>query len=601
MSIRYYADASMTSFREFTLTEFFDPRINRIWERSTPVSSPDYGTIKTIKGEDFLQILKGLSGDYTKGLIPHVFRGTGDWLHYTSFNEFKSNLIDCIPDHLQWVFYFIKPSRIVPSPWKMTVEYPVFSTEPLAADRSINWYTLNTIEYKTKTFNRDNAEAVFTEIANHYETVLTAFTGKLLGHINLYSNGSTFTKYFTHFIFNNLNYRTTTGNIHQPAVLTIDLDTSVTASHTDEQISQGYQPTFHITRKISKHYREPLYHILNYSTSPTSLLQWPIVEAHEKNPVLYGVELETASQYDVREIIDAQAIPFFIAKQDSSISGNGNTKSELVTIPMSLKSHKKHWAHWFKNIQYEKFDCTKDTNNGMHVHIDRKAFMNEHHLQNMVWFYTHPANTPFLVYISERGSVERMRTYSPIIQYPPSYTKVQSYRNCVSLARNARGIINLGKEPTIEIRMFRGIVSFGELVKNLEFVDAVFHFTEGEHSINKLSFSDFLVWLSKQPINRYTTLRKFIDLCNNLPDMIAAAEVKNIVFNLTDPAAVAKRLNESKIRITNAHISILNRGQKRKYILNKDTGLVDVTMTNRSKFAKIDRDIEARYTRHAIA
>ena len=164
-----------------------------------------------------------------------------------------------------------------------------------------------------------------------------------------------------------------------------------------------------------------------------------------------------------------------------------------------------------------------------------------------------------------------------------------------------RGIINFGKKITVEIRMFRSIVSFAELCKDLEFVDAVFHFCSGERSLMKLGFTDFLTWLQKEvPINKYTILRKFIDSCNYMDKMISEYQVKNMIFNITEPELIIKKLNGSKLKLTNAHVSVLNKGIKRTYILNKDTGFIELTTTNMSKLVKIDRSTESRYTRNSF-
>lgn len=365
---------------------------------------------------------------------------------------------------------------------------------------------------------------------------------------------------------------------------------------TEQEVRKGrrFDLIFHIP--VTPGNRTHLYRCLNYRAAPTDYISWPIVEKYEKSPVLYGIELECSTNLEVRKIIDAQAIPFFICKQDASISGTKSHSYEMVTVPMSFKAHKKHWAHWFSKIDYNDFDCTTRTSNGMHIHIDRKAFENDKHIRNMTWFYLNPVNQAFIIAVSERGSLQAMEAYTPIASFNDHVSRVNAFKTCVSAASQLRGIVNFGKSATIEIRMFRGIVSFAELMKNLEFVDAVREFSAGERTVNNLGVKDFITWLNSQPKNKYIAIRKFIDQLKNIDDILLESEIRNVIFNLKDPEKIAERLNKSSFAVTNHHISILNRGQKRTYILNKD-GLVEISKHNRSKLVDFDRTFEQRYTK----
>ena len=119
-----------------------------------------------------------------------------------------------------------------------------------------------------------------------------------------------------------------------------------------------------------------LYQHFSYTTNIREILTGTIVKDAEKKtkPLLLGIELECSSDLTINEMMDAQDTPFFLCKSDSSISGSKRNRYEMVTVPMSAAAQKEHWAKWFENIDLNKFDTSLDTNNGLHIHIDRLAF-----------------------------------------------------------------------------------------------------------------------------------------------------------------------------------------------------------------------------------
>jgi hypothetical protein len=348
--------------------------------------------------------------------------------------------------------------------------------------------------------------------------------------------------------------------------------------------------------KASRNNKTMLHRILSYNANPCDHIKWPIVEKNEHKPVLYGVELEVSTDYTMVDLIDATDDPFFIGKSDSSITGSKRTSVELVTAPMSYKAQRRYWAQWFKKLDYSKFDCTNQTHNGMHVHIDRTAFDDDNHIRAMAWFITNPANKDFIVFVSERGSYAAMEQYSAIAKFPNTLSRIRAFKQCTSIARTIRGAINFGKPATVEIRLFRGIVSLAELFKNLEFTDSMFHFTREMPRLKDLSVYGYLAWLRGTADNRYTILKKFL-AHGNMEDIQTAAQVYDVVFNETDPDRMVELLKKSGMTLTNAHIAVLNKGRKRTFLLDKETGEINIKYTNRSKLYELDRPLENRYSR----
>ena len=345
--------------------------------------------------------------------------------------------------------------------------------------------------------------------------------------------------------------------------------------------------------------RARLYNIFSYTTDVTTLLHGKRKLPSEGTPVYIGVELELATDYSIEQLINASKELFFVAKQDSSITGRKPNKMELVTVPGSFKYIKKQYAHWFNNLDYQRFDCTNETNNGMHVHIDRRSFDDDYHIRNFCWFINNPANTPFIVAVSDRGSLSAMQTYCPIYNFPPQYTRTQSFKASHRLIENSRGATHLkggwagGK--TLEVRIFRGIVSYAAIVKNLEFVESVFHFTQSLRSYREMTLSSYINWLFSQPANRFTILKKFLEQ-QDIAKFLVAAEVKDIIFNENDPDKIVQILAKSGLTLNNNHISYLNKGKKRTFVLDKTTGVVSVTKSNLFKLADLDISLAQRIT-----
>jgi len=580
-----------------TWASLFDPNVNKTF---LPVVNGE----RHFRVSDQLALLKAV---YTKDNIAKNLASFAPEVcqYHPTYRENDGqgfrDLVNCIPDDLMWMFHFLRYQSGRPGQRSWT--FFVFNQQRSNNCSALQLKGIGTSD-TLKTFRNDE------EFRDAIEAASIPYLQYFNEHADKkYNCGDSWvhhniTLLLQQFVNGTLNYNHQ-GRTHRHlrAFWSSIQDSNFTVStdYSDTDIDNGYYFSLISSVKVSKNYRDPLYEILNYSTNPCGLIDWPLVEPNEHKPVLYGIELESSFDYDIKQIIDAQHQPFFIAKQDGSITGTKRHKAELVTIPMSMKAHKRHWAHWFKQIDYSRFDTSKDTNNGMHVHIDRKAFDDKKHIRNMTWFYTNPANRDFLVYVSERGSYNAMASYTPICTFPSHLSKVRAYKECERHQSGLRGIMNFGKPATIEIRMFRGIASFAELVKNLEFVDAVLSFTRGEHNMNTLSAERFMSWLSKTHPNRYSVLKEYFARCKNMDVLMASCEIWNVVFNKTDPETVLQLINKSNIQLNNMHISALNKGRKRTYVLDKETQKLKLVQSNRSRLAEMDRTIESRYTRNAFA
>jgi len=340
--------------------------------------------------------------------------------------------------------------------------------------------------------------------------------------------------------------------------------------------------------------RDYLANILNYSTNVLDVLPFNIRGKKEQVSPLYGIELEACSNYSPATVIAAQQELFFILKQDGSISGEGRYKYEMVTVPATFKAHKRLWAEFFNKIDYTQFDTSKSTGNGMHVHIDRNAFKAKGHLNRFTWFFINPANLDLLYEMSERPSKSDMFRWAPV----PTLlnTKIVTMFDTVRSNRGCRGVIHFKGQSTVEIRLFKGVVSYATIVKNLEFVDSMFHFTQVT-SLTNITLPNYLAWLASQPKNRYTMVREFLSQLKNIDQLLLGNELKEYLFTANKPEVVLEKLQKAKFKVTNKHLTILNRERrKRTFILDK-AGQLQLAFSNAGKLASLDKELQAKMTR----
>lgn len=264
-----------------------------------------------------------------------------------------------------------------------------------------------------------------------------------------------------------------------------------------------------------------LYQQFSYSADVCGIIPRTMVLPGEEKtkPVLIGMELECSTDLSIDKIMDAQEEAFFICKSDSSISGSKSGKHEMVTIPMSIAAQKKHWAHWFSNVDLTEFDTSLDTNNGLHIHIDRKAFKEDEesdHLLSFVWLFMNPLNQYFWKIVAERE--HRNLEYAKFVSTTGNNSLIKAYRNVLAQTRSLGkySVVNLSPTKTVEVRLFKGIVSFASVLKCIEVVQAAFDFSleMSDYSFRGCSLENFIIYLMKSPSSQYPALKSFLETIN---------------------------------------------------------------------------------------
>lgn len=218
----------------------------------------------------------------------------------------------------------------------------------------------------------------------------------------------------------------------------------------------------------------------------------------------YGIELEAmcrrSAPRDIVRLITREALKdFAIVKSDSSVAGRGTVGFEIVSVPATYSKHKEVWRNFFNpDTGVARYLKSWTTNKcGIHIHVSRDAFTKPH-LARFVCFLNDAHNRDFICDIAGRN--------------PTAYAKLQPAYRYGHIMSNERANIsgdrhsatNLQNEATVEVRIFRGNTREKGFFKNLEFVDAVYYFTQScgwkydmTAKRSKIVYEDFLAWIDR--------------------------------------------------------------------------------------------------------
>lgn len=578
------------------IQDLFDPMKNRLWVRG----ADDF------TGARYAKLVKSLwTWENLKG-APHFF--FNNWWSGYSFNTGDQDrvtaLFGCIPEDKLWLLHFLNIEFVFENEFRATRFVGELRTDVAYDYLRINDWVSSNLRgihcIRNKAQWDEKLLAIIAAVENNVSSLMTRLE-ECQRWLNIGGFGSpvsTIRKLMNMIVGEAyINAQGQSSEVKRAWGL-YDLISARPNTNYTLEVANGWQDggslTIALRLPIDRNNRSALYQVFSYTTNPLSYLPPKMTLPKEYEPNLYGVELECSTDYSVQDLIDACDEPFFIAKHDSSVTGSKRNPYELVTAPSSFKFLKKQYALWFNKLDYSKFDTTTQTNNGLHIHVGNSHFDDDNHRRNFCWFYHNPCNQDFIVAVSERGSVDAMRSYTPFASFENRTSQVRSFRDTLSITRGVRGVTNLGTgKPTIEVRMFKGIVSYASIVKNLEFVDSVFYFTRETH-MAQLDVSGYMAWLGKTPVNKYQVLKKFLDQIEIEP-ILLSSRVRSIIFNEKDPEKIADKLNKSRMPLDNEVVSFINRGRKRTFVFNKETHKIEVLVNNKGKLWQLDREIEKRY------
>jgi hypothetical protein len=338
--------------------------------------------------------------------------------------------------------------------------------------------------------------------------------------------------------------------------------------------------------------RAPVRRLLEYGANPLDLVQNTFFERPLGSSPFFGVELEFSTDYSVAELIDAQRTLFAIYKNDASITGCKMNRMEMVTLPYTYDELRDEFCAWFKKLDLKNFDTSTTTNNGQHVHIDRRYFKTTAMLRKFVWFITFPGNAIFMQHVSERTPTS-MSQWAPSPEYG-SMSKGNAFANCIREAEKIRGAVNVSRQRrnTAELRLFKGVVSPATVLKNLEFTLAALDFI-AVTSYNDLTVGQFLAWLDSTPTKQYQWLKCFLRALD-LEEAKEASTIGNWVFTEKDPNRIQTIIKDKSVSLKNVHVRYLNKMLGRRVFSIKNNELV-VDERDKGKISHLDAQVINQY------
>jgi hypothetical protein len=226
------------------------------------------------------------------------------------------------------------------------------------------------------------------------------------------------------------------------------------------------------------------------------------VQTEARNNKLYmGMEIE--AQFKPAEhtnIVIGRLLKFYnkqekeilYAKHDGTVPDPG---SELVTHPMTL--------NMFRHIEWQTlFDNIKRPSNdeiGGHIHINKNAFVSPLHVYKFCNFLR--TNIEYVEWVAERSLQEWCKANSrdgKIVQLAKRFKRVEN--------TDRYEMVNFTKN-TIELRFFKSPFTISMLLKNVEFVDALYNYTRDVTL--QFSYQNFEEYTDKNSI-KYPYLYNFI-------------------------------------------------------------------------------------------
>lgn len=281
--------------------------------------------------------------------------------------------------------------------------------------------------------------------------------------------------------------------------------------------------------------------LLKYSSSPVQVSgrgdmlndyryvpeQYVFYKDHNSSSKTYfGIEIEFSTKLSPKELhlicteVEPKQTPFFYIKHDGSVSGRYSNLFELVTHPGHPRALKHEFRTFFKKIEMlahrkgmdvgDVIDLTPNENNGLHIHVDKRAFalgkkgrIDKLSLNKfaILWNLWDTPNNTFIQKLSkrlaDRATSRYFRPHSEMKDKTLSYrlrngAECSSYSSRYASARYTKS--------TVEVRVFQGQWNLDHIFYCIDMVQAVEAYSKQTSFSNLGKFhTDFRDWLFKQP------------------------------------------------------------------------------------------------------
>lgn len=273
-----------------------------------------------------------------------------------------------------------------------------------------------------------------------------------------------------------------------------------TCIHHSENIWECYSCHTEFPRSVNRHWvvfdsnEEPICpdctesnrgFVLSYNYNPKFRYYKTDRDKHEL--LYFGIELEVEScGHSKKEAI--KSLPEFVyPKSDSSIRDG----FEIVSHPMTYNWLQDNCDEWNKILDLRKkgWRSYNTETCGMHIHLSKEAFNTYHLFKFMKMFYN---NIDFVIRFSQRNT-NNLQHWATTTDKERNIIYKAKYKNMYG-GENRHTAVNLGRENTVEVRIFRGTLCPPSFWKNIEFTKALYDFSR-DYSVkdmNEIKFRSFI-------------------------------------------------------------------------------------------------------------
>jgi len=216
------------------------------------------------------------------------------------------------------------------------------------------------------------------------------------------------------------------------------------------------------------------------------------------NILYFGIELEVGSTNDnvnYRKILSDYTGDIIHLTEDCSIYDNSDILSgcELVANPATYNwyiIHRNIWSDILKTLRKNGTWSYKAKSCGIHIHLSKNVFTTSHLYNFLKIIY---ANPNFTKLISQRGKMGLSR-WSNITNESGEETIKRKANTKYSSEKYTA--VNLIHPDTVEVRIFRGTLHEGSFYKNIEYLQALFEFTEVITKQESLTVENYIKYVS---------------------------------------------------------------------------------------------------------
>lgn len=244
----------------------------------------------------------------------------------------------------------------------------------------------------------------------------------------------------------------------------------------------------------------------------------------------FGMEVEVNSRLSQKELqyivteVEPKQEPFFIFKDDASISRRMDHRYEIVTVPCSPRYLRSEWSKLFKKIEAllpegdgleDYFDFVDNNCNGIHIHVSNEAFSSESHIRRFMTSCHQHNKSSVALFQQMSGRDVDYHTHSYCHASEEYKQRFLSYRlNPKSRINvNRTSVCHRESGQTVELRLFQSIFTREHIFRCISFTQALLEFTEGMsyRDFDKQFTPRFKAYVKEQ--KRFAILKECLDKC----------------------------------------------------------------------------------------